>query len=192
MYSGCAMTLQGSSLPASGGEHLISHTLDMRAHGRRRHARPARPSGRARDDLRGRAVRARARAALAALFGRSRCRSTARAGAAPRTRSPRITPSRARAWRLACERLAQGDTWSRVRAQLAPMLTERAPWSRTCSCRPTPRTASPTSASTANASCGRCATARRSANASRRSTSPGSRACCPTPPRRSSTQYLIR
>jgi glycerol-1-phosphate dehydrogenase [NAD(P)+] len=29
LWSGCAMTLQGSSLPASGGEHLISHTLDM-------------------------------------------------------------------------------------------------------------------------------------------------------------------
>ena len=32
VLSGCAMTLQGSSLPASGGEHLISHTLDMRSH----------------------------------------------------------------------------------------------------------------------------------------------------------------
>ncbi|MDD9970222.1 MAG: iron-containing alcohol dehydrogenase [Myxococcales bacterium] len=32
VFSGCAMTLQGSSLPASGGEHLISHALDMRAH----------------------------------------------------------------------------------------------------------------------------------------------------------------
>jgi glycerol-1-phosphate dehydrogenase [NAD(P)+] len=31
VLSGCAMTLQGSSLPASGGEHLISHSLDMRA-----------------------------------------------------------------------------------------------------------------------------------------------------------------
>lgn len=32
VHSGCAMTLQGSSLPASGGEHLVSHTLDMLAH----------------------------------------------------------------------------------------------------------------------------------------------------------------
>jgi glycerol-1-phosphate dehydrogenase [NAD(P)+] len=32
VYSGCAMTLQGSSLPASGGEHLVSHTLDMKSH----------------------------------------------------------------------------------------------------------------------------------------------------------------
>lgn len=32
VYSGCAMTLQGSSLPASGGEHLVSHTLDMLGH----------------------------------------------------------------------------------------------------------------------------------------------------------------
>lgn len=31
VFSGCAMTLQGSSMPASGGEHLISHALDMRA-----------------------------------------------------------------------------------------------------------------------------------------------------------------
>jgi len=31
VYSGCAMTLQGSSVPASGGEHLVSHTLDMLA-----------------------------------------------------------------------------------------------------------------------------------------------------------------
>ncbi len=31
VYSGCAMTLIGSSMPASGGEHLISHTLDMTA-----------------------------------------------------------------------------------------------------------------------------------------------------------------
>lgn len=29
VYSGCAMTLQGSSVPASGGEHLVSHALDM-------------------------------------------------------------------------------------------------------------------------------------------------------------------
>jgi glycerol-1-phosphate dehydrogenase [NAD(P)+] len=32
VLSGCAMTLQGSSMPASGGEHLISHTLDMTSH----------------------------------------------------------------------------------------------------------------------------------------------------------------
>jgi glycerol-1-phosphate dehydrogenase [NAD(P)+] len=32
VYSGCAMTLQGSSVPASGGEHLVSHTLDMLGH----------------------------------------------------------------------------------------------------------------------------------------------------------------
>jgi len=32
VLSGCAMTLQGSSLPASGGEHLVSHALDMMSH----------------------------------------------------------------------------------------------------------------------------------------------------------------
>ena len=29
VLSGCTMTLHGSSLPASGGEHVISHALDM-------------------------------------------------------------------------------------------------------------------------------------------------------------------
>ncbi|MFW5740965.1 MAG: hypothetical protein ACOC1F_11430, partial [Myxococcota bacterium] len=29
VLSGCTMTLHGSSLPASGGEHVLSHTLDM-------------------------------------------------------------------------------------------------------------------------------------------------------------------
>ncbi|MHC4681542.1 MAG: iron-containing alcohol dehydrogenase [Planctomycetota bacterium] len=29
LYSGIAMTIMGSSAPASGGEHLLSHTLDM-------------------------------------------------------------------------------------------------------------------------------------------------------------------
>jgi len=31
IYSGISMAIAGSSAPASGGEHLISHTLDMRA-----------------------------------------------------------------------------------------------------------------------------------------------------------------
>lgn len=33
-WSGVAMTLVGTSAPASGGEHLLSHTLDMIAHAR--------------------------------------------------------------------------------------------------------------------------------------------------------------
>jgi glycerol-1-phosphate dehydrogenase [NAD(P)+] len=33
-WSGVAMTLVGTSAPASGGEHLLSHTLDMTAHAR--------------------------------------------------------------------------------------------------------------------------------------------------------------
>lgn len=32
LYSGVAMSLAGSSAPASGGEHLVSHFLDMREH----------------------------------------------------------------------------------------------------------------------------------------------------------------
>jgi glycerol-1-phosphate dehydrogenase [NAD(P)+] len=32
LYSGISMTIAGTSSPASGAEHLISHTLDMRAH----------------------------------------------------------------------------------------------------------------------------------------------------------------
>jgi glycerol-1-phosphate dehydrogenase [NAD(P)+] len=121
VYSGCAMTLQGSSLPASGGEHLISHALDMRAQAEG-----------VMHDLHGRQV------GLGTIFAAA-LYEKALAIAAPRWRSTALPLDRV-TWgpiadavaahhqkqtarmAAACERLAQGDTWSRVRAALAPML----------------------------------------------------------------------
>lgn len=121
VYSGCAMTLQGSSLPASGGEHLISHALDMRAHAEH-----------GRHDLHGRQVGVGTIFA-AALYERVLSLS------APRFRSEPLAFDRA-GWgpiadsvaahhhkqtlRMteACARLQQGDTWKSVRDALAPML----------------------------------------------------------------------
>jgi len=121
VYSGCAMTLQGSSLPASGGEHLISHALDMRAHAEH-----------GRHDLHGRQV------GLGTIFAAALYERVL-ALPAPRFRADPLPLDRA-GWgpiadavaahhhkqseRLAasCERLRAGDTWSRVRDALAPML----------------------------------------------------------------------
>jgi glycerol-1-phosphate dehydrogenase [NAD(P)+] len=121
VYSGCAMTLQGSSLPASGGEHLISHALDMRA-----------TAEGSRHDLHGRQV------GLGTIFAAA-LYERALALDAPRFVSRALPLDRA-AWgtiadavaeqhqkqsaRLAaaCARLQQGDSWERVRAALAPML----------------------------------------------------------------------
>jgi glycerol-1-phosphate dehydrogenase [NAD(P)+] len=121
VYSGCAMTLQGSSLPASGGEHLISHALDMRASA----------EGIA-HDLHGRQVGVGTIFA-AALFAAALEIET------PRFRSEAL-PFDREGWgsiadsvyehyrkqsvRLAeaSQRLASGDTWPRLRALLGPML----------------------------------------------------------------------
>jgi glycerol-1-phosphate dehydrogenase [NAD(P)+] len=121
VYSGCAMTLQGSSLPASGGEHLISHALDMRAQAEG-----------GRHDLHGRQV-GLGTIFAAALYERALALET------PRW-NPRPLPLDRAAWgkiadavaeqhqkqsaRLAaaCERLQRGDTWTQLRAQLQPML----------------------------------------------------------------------
>lgn len=121
VYSGCAMTLQGSSLPASGGEHLISHALDMRAHAER-----------GRHDLHGRQVGVGTIFA-AALYER------VLALQAPRFRAEALPFDRA-GWgpiadsvaahhhkqtqRMAeaCARLQRDGTWQSLRAALAPML----------------------------------------------------------------------
>jgi glycerol-1-phosphate dehydrogenase [NAD(P)+] len=126
VYSGCAMTLQGSSLPASGGEHLISHALDMRA-----------DAEGSRHDLHGRQV------GLGTIFAAALYERVL-ALPAPKFRSQPL-PFDREGWgkiagsvaahherqsvRMAesAQRLAAGDTWSRVRAELAPML-EPAAW----------------------------------------------------------------
>ena len=121
VYSGCAMTLQGSSLPASGGEHLISHTLDMRA-----------MAEGGSHDLHGRQV-GLGTIFAAALYERVLSLSAPRFSAAPLPLDRATWGASADAvgahhakqtarMAQACERLAQGDTWSRVRAALAPML----------------------------------------------------------------------
>jgi glycerol-1-phosphate dehydrogenase [NAD(P)+] len=125
VYSGCAMTLQGSSLPASGGEHLISHALDMRAHAEH-----------GRHDLHGRQV-GLGTIFAAALYERVLSHDTPRwraqplpfdregwgpiadaVGAHHQKQSARIA--------AACERLQQDDTWNRVREELRPMLPSAA------------------------------------------------------------------
>jgi glycerol-1-phosphate dehydrogenase [NAD(P)+] len=125
VYSGCAMTLQGSSLPASGGEHLISHALDMRAHAEH-----------GRHDLHGRQV------GLGTIFAAA-VYERVLALDAPRWRTQPLPFDRA-GWgeiadavgahhgkqsarmAAACARLAQGDTWQRVRDALRPMLPSAA------------------------------------------------------------------
>ena len=126
VYSGCAMTLQGSSLPASGGEHLISHALDMRAQ----------VDG-VPHDLHGRQVGVGTIFA-AALYERALALDAPRFVARPlpldRAAWGPIADvvaeyHRKQAARMAeaCARLAHGDTWQRVRAAIAPMLP-RAQW----------------------------------------------------------------
>lgn len=121
VVSGCAMTLHGSSLPASGGEHLISHALDMRA----------RAEG-GTHDLHGRQVGV-ATIFAAALYERVLALDAPRFGADPLPFDAAgwgaIAPSvgthhTAQSRRLAeaCARLSDGDTWPRLRATLLPML----------------------------------------------------------------------
>lgn len=121
VYSGCAMTLQGSSMPASGGEHLISHALDMRA-----------MAEGVRHDLHGRQV-GLGTIFAAALYDRVLACESPRFSAAP-------LPLDRAGWgpvadevavhhakqgaRLAdaCAVLSRGDTWDRLRQTLSPML----------------------------------------------------------------------
>lgn len=126
VYSGCAMTLQGSSLPASGGEHLISHALDMRA-----------SAEGSEHDLHGRQV------GCGTIFAAALYEQVL-ALDAPRF-SPTPLPFDRAGWgpiadsvaahhakqtarmARACEQLAEGDTWQRVRARIAPGL-RKASW----------------------------------------------------------------
>jgi glycerol-1-phosphate dehydrogenase [NAD(P)+] len=125
VYSGCAMTLQGSSLPASGGEHLISHALDMRA-----------DAEGGQHDLHGRQV-GLGTIFAAAVYERVLTRK------APRF-DPRPLPFDRAGWgsiadavaeqharqtaRLAhaCAKLSLSGIWERVRAAIAPRLPEAA------------------------------------------------------------------
>lgn len=120
--SGCAMTLHGSSLPASGGEHLISHALDMRA----------RAEG-GTHDLHGRQVGV-ATILVAALYERVLAIGAPQFRADPLpfdadgwgAIAPKVAAQHAAQSRRladACVHLASGDTWTRLRTLLAPTLT---------------------------------------------------------------------
>ncbi len=121
IFSGCAMTLQGSSLPASGGEHLISHTLDMFSHV------DGHPH-----DLHGRQVGV-ATIFAAAVYERILSLSCpnfseARLHFDPKVWGP-IASSVEQEWthkqeRLAetCRKLRTPGTWDALKGQLAPLL----------------------------------------------------------------------
>jgi len=125
VYSGCAMTLQGSSLPASGGEHLISHALDMRAEAEG-----------GSHDLHGRQV------GLGTIFAAA-VYERVLSLQAPRF-EPKVLPFDRAGWgpiadavavqhgkqtarlALACGKLGEPGAWARVRAAIAPRLPEAA------------------------------------------------------------------
>jgi glycerol-1-phosphate dehydrogenase [NAD(P)+] len=121
VYSGCAMTLQGSSIPASGGEHLVSHTLDMLAH----------VDG-AGHDLHGRQVGV-ATIFAAALYQRICALETLelRPAVAPLDRAlwgsiaDAVAAEHAKksaSAQAACAALAAPGTWTALRAELTPIL----------------------------------------------------------------------
>ena len=121
VLSGCAMTLHGSSLPASGGEHVISHTLDMMS------AADGTPH-----DLHGRQVGV-ATIVVAALWERLMEMQVP-------VFSPVLPPLEASIWgaaapavqgqhaakevvlRTACERLSQSGYWDTLREAVGPHL----------------------------------------------------------------------
>ncbi len=125
VFSGCAMTLQGSSLPASGGEHLISHALDMRADA----------EGGA-HDLHGRQV-GLGTIFAAAVYERVLALQAPRffAGPLPFDRAgwgpiadavAEHHQKQGARLRAAVERLQQGERWGQLRAALSPGLKSAA------------------------------------------------------------------
>ncbi|MDD9938962.1 MAG: iron-containing alcohol dehydrogenase [Myxococcales bacterium] len=123
VLSGCAMTLIGSSMPASGGEHLISHALDMRAGAEGKE-----------HDLHGRQVGV-ATIFAASLYARVLAQEELQLHAEPlaldRTGWGAIANSVAehhekQSARLAaaCERLAEPGVWPQLRETLQPMVPE--------------------------------------------------------------------
>lgn len=121
VVSGAAMTLHGSSLPASGGEHLVSHALDMRA----------RAEG-GTHDLHGRQVGV-ATIFVAALYERVLALDAPRWRAEPLpfdavgwgTIAPAVAGHHAAQSRRLAEAvrsLLQGAAWSRLRETLGPLV----------------------------------------------------------------------
>ncbi len=119
-WSGVAMTLVGTSAPASGGEHLLSHTLDMIASVRRH-----------RHDLHGRQVgvgtilSAALYEKILAIEGPEFCAMPAQidagfwSGGAVAEAVARQYEAKRDAWDAARRHLADRDAWDRLRADLA-------------------------------------------------------------------------
>lgn len=123
VFSGCAMTLQGSSMPASGGEHLISHALDMRAmaeneshdlHGRQVGVGTIVAAGLYRHVL------AQPQPAFQALTLPLDRQGWGTVAGAVAEHHGQQTARMAQA----VEQLRAGDTWQRLREILAPMIPE--------------------------------------------------------------------
>jgi glycerol-1-phosphate dehydrogenase [NAD(P)+] len=121
LLSGCAMTLQGSSLPASGGEHLVSHTLDMLSSVHR--------DG---HDLHGRQVGV-ATIFVAALYERILLLQTPHFRPDAMPFEPEVWGplaasvrehfgAKQQAMRAACEALSRPGQWQELRATLQPKL----------------------------------------------------------------------
>lgn len=121
-WTGAAMTLVGTSAPASGGEHLLSHTLDMAADLRRR-----------RHDLHGRQV-GLGTLFSAALYERILARETPTLARLPAEVDRGFWPSRPvfaavtrqyeakqAGLKLAAESIAGVDVWDRLRARLVAL-----------------------------------------------------------------------
>lgn len=121
VLSGCTMTLHGSSLPASGGEHVVSHTLDMMSE-----------ADGVPHDLHGRQVGV-ATVVAAALWERILRADEPRLHAVHPPLDPSIWGPAAEAVAQqheakraaideACAKLAEPGTWQALRERIAPFL----------------------------------------------------------------------
>ena len=121
-WTGAAMTLVGTSAPASGGEHLLSHTLDMVADMQQRS-----------HDLHGRQVGV-GTLVSAALYERILALESPAPASLPAGldrdfwASPRVFDAvtaqyeaKQASLEIAAESVRRPDTWDRLRARLAPL-----------------------------------------------------------------------
>ncbi len=120
MLTGVAMTMAGSSTPASGGEHLVSHTLDMKANLEgRKHDFHGRQVGV------GTILTAALYENVLALespdFAPAACTDFSYWGPLADPIAATYAPKIARL-ESACEQLRRGDRWDELRAALQPML----------------------------------------------------------------------
>jgi glycerol-1-phosphate dehydrogenase [NAD(P)+] len=120
LLTGAAMTMAGTSSPASGGEHLISHALDMLS-----------LRDESEHDLHGRQVGV-GTVLASELYRRVLAVESPRVAAAPASADERFwgklagemkqeCAAKAERLRQAAKRLGRGHEWDRIRADLAPL-----------------------------------------------------------------------